>query len=72
MDFTSRPNNYNNVLASKEISSVQLYMSNNMFFNRYPNSSALKIHFLDADEIVKQLEKAEKLECDSKTIKRNQ
>ena len=42
MDFTSRPNNYNNVLASKEISSVQLYMSNNMFFNRYPAANVLK------------------------------
>jgi len=47
-------------------------MSNNVFFNRYPNSSALKVHFLEADEIRKQLEGAEKMECDGKTIKRNQ
>jgi hypothetical protein len=63
---------YNNVLANREISSLQLYMSNNVFFNRYPNSSALKVHFLEADEIKKQLEGAEKMECDGKTIKRNQ
>jgi len=43
----------------------------NTLFNRYPNSSALKVHFLEADEIWKQLEGAEKMECDGKTIKRN-
>ena len=63
---------YNNVLANKEISSIQLYMSNNVFFNRYPNSSALKVHFLETDEINKQLEGAEKMVCDGKSIRRNQ
>ncbi len=63
---------YNNVLANKEISSIQLYMSNNVFFNRYPNSSALKVHFLEADEINKQLAGAEKMACDGKSIKRSQ
>ena len=63
---------YNNVLANREIASVQLYMSNNIFFNRYPNSSALKVHFLETDEIGRQLEGAEKMACDGKTIKRNQ
>ncbi len=63
---------YNNVLANREIASIQLYMSNNVFFNRYPNSSALKVHFLEADEIRKQLEGAEKMACDGKEIKRNQ
>ena len=63
---------YNNVLANKEISSIQLYMSNNVFFNRYPNSSVLKVHFLEADEINKQVAGAEKMACDGKSIKRNQ
>ena len=63
---------YNNVLANREIASIQLYMSTNIFFNRYPNSSALKVHFLEADEIGRQLEGAEKMACDGKTIKRNQ
>jgi len=63
---------YNNVLANREIASIQLYMSNNVFFNCYPNSSALKVHFLEAVEIKKQLEGAEKMDCDGKTIKRNQ
>ena len=59
---------YNNVLANSEIASIQLYMSNNVFFNRYPNSSALKVHFLETDEIRKQLEGAEKMECDGKAL----
>ena len=63
---------YNNVIGNKDIASIQLYMSNNVFFNRYPNSSALKVHFLEADEINRQLEGAEKMACDGKTIKRNQ
>lgn len=62
---------YNKVLTSREITSIQLYMSNNVFFNRYPNSSALKVHFLEADEISKQLEGAERMACDGKSIKRN-
>ena len=41
-------------------------------FNRYPNSSALKVHFLEADEINKQLVGAEKMACDGKSIRRNQ
>ena len=63
---------YNNVLANSQIAAIQLYMSNNVFFNRYPNSSALKVHFLEADEISTQLEGAERMACDGKTIKRNQ
>ncbi len=63
---------YNNVLVNGEVLSIQLYMSNNVFFNRYPNSSALKVYFLDADEINRQLEGAEKMVCDGRTIKRNQ
>ena len=63
---------YNNVLANRDIASIQLYMSNNIYFNRYPNSSALKVHFMDVSEIDKQLEGAEKMACDGKMIKRNQ
>jgi len=61
---------YNNVLANRDIASIRLYMSNNLFFNRYPNSSALKVHFLEPGEISKQLEGAEKMACDGKTVKR--
>ena len=61
---------YNHVLASRDIASIQLYMSNNVFFNRYPNSSALKVHFLEADDISRHLEGAERMACDGRTIQR--
>ncbi len=61
---------YNTVLAQKEVQSVKLYMSNDVYFNRFPNSSALKAHFLDAAEIEEHLKDAEVLECDGKSILR--
>lgn len=63
---------YNNVSANSQIASIQLYMSHNVFFNRYPNSSALKVHFLETGEISRQLEGAEEMACDGKTVRRNQ
>ena len=62
---------YNNVSANREVRDVRLYMSNNVFFNRYPNSSALKVHFLEAEEIGRQLEGAEEMACDGKSVRRN-
>jgi hypothetical protein len=58
------------VLASRDIASIQLYMSNNVFFNRYPNSSALRVHFLEDDEISRHLEGAERMACDGRKIQR--
>ena len=62
-------NYYNQVVSVKDVAGVQLYMSNDIFFNRYPNSSALKVHFLDASIIQEHLETAEKMECDGKSIR---
>ena len=64
-------NYYNQVSSVKEVLGVQLYMSNDIFFNRYPNSSALKVHYLDAETIHEHLRNAERMECDGKTIYRN-
>lgn len=61
---------YNGVVASKEVLDVNFYMSNDAFFNRYPNSSALKIQCVDEDEVLGHLKGAEVLICDGKTIKR--
>jgi predicted SprT family Zn-dependent metalloprotease len=49
---------YNNVLSNADISSVQLYQTTDIFFNRYPNSSALKVHFLEPAEIQQHLQDA--------------
>ena len=64
-------NYYNNISRQKEIAVVRLYMSNDVFFNRYPNSSALKVHYVDAEVIKEHLKGAEVLECDGTTIIRN-
>ena len=52
----------NNVVANKEIQAIRLYMSNDVFFNRFPNSSALRVHFVDADTISQHLEGQEPFE----------
>lgn len=62
---------YNSVLSAKEVSSITLYMSNDIFFNRFPNSCSFKVHFLDENEIMKHLEGAEQMKCDGKLILRN-
>lgn len=61
---------YNGVQKSKEVLAVQLYMSNNAFFNKYPNSSSLKVYYLEPSDIKENLEDAEVLECDGETIYR--
>ncbi len=63
---------YNGVLAAREVASVRLYMSNNIFFNKYPNSSTLCVHYVDANEVNQHLIGAEKMVCDGKRIIRNQ
>ena len=52
---------YNNVKANKQVATIQLYLSSNIFFNQFPNSKALKVHFLSADEIDRHLAGAQKL-----------
>lgn len=63
---------YNNVLANREVKDIQLYLTNNIFFNRYPNSSALKVHFLEKESIDKELGELEHLMCDGRLLKRTQ
>ncbi|MBQ7691012.1 MAG: SprT-like domain-containing protein [Muribaculaceae bacterium] len=62
---------YNNVSANKKVKDVQLFLCNNPYFNRYPNSSALKVFFVDRETIEAELQGTEKLECDGKNIIRN-
>ena len=59
---------YNGVLKSPQVASVELYMSNDIFFNQYPNSSSLNYHRLDETVINNHLKGADKLECDGKNI----
>lgn len=63
---------YNIVGQDGKVKSIDLYMTNNPFFNRYPNSSALSVHFIDKADAEGHLEGAEKMECDGKKIIRKE
>ena len=56
-------NYYCVVSRESRVESVKLYMTNNPYFNRYPNSSALRVHYIDKAEAEKQLEGAERISC---------
>ncbi|MDO4959074.1 MAG: SprT-like domain-containing protein [Prevotellaceae bacterium] len=45
----------NLILTSKEIKDVELYMSNDPYFNAYPVSSALKVHIVEPIEFESHL-----------------
>lgn len=59
---------YNAVLTSPAVSDIELYLSKNPFFNRYPNSGALYVHFLDENVITENLKDAKQIYCDGKTL----
>lgn len=62
---------YNTVKSTPTVARVELYMCNNPFFNKYPNSAALKIYYLEQSEIDKHLRDAERMECDGQSIFRH-
>ena len=59
---------YSAVSGDKRVNSIDLYMSNNPFFNRFPNSAALNVRFIDKDEAERNLKGAERMECDGSKI----
>lgn len=61
-------NYYNKVGASGKVTAVKLFMSDDIFFNRYPNSSALNVIIADRDEVMSHLQDAVVIECDGKRI----
>lgn len=63
---------YNGVNAFEEVTNIQLFMSNDIFFNRFPNSKSLNFHIQDKDEVMQHLKNAEKMACDGTNIKRHQ
>lgn len=65
-------NYYHCVMSASEVSDIRLYMSDDIFWNRYPNSSALKVYYLDSTEIEQHLHGAEKLKCVCNEVLRNQ
>lgn len=64
-------NYYNKVREQKTVVDIKLYMSNDIYFNRFPNSSALNVHYIEPAELEEHLKDAEVLGCDGKTITKN-
>ena len=64
-------NYYNKVREQKTVVDIKLYMSNDIYFNRFPNSSALNVHYVEPSELEEHIKDAEVLGCDGKTITRN-
>ena len=61
-------NYYNQVGSHSSVEEIKLFLSKDIFFNRFPNSSALNVIFVDHDEVMKHLVDAERLVCDGKSL----
>lgn len=61
---------YNEIFKYSEVKNVELYMSNNTYFDKYPNSGSLIYHYEDETIVKEQLKNAEHLECDGKKVER--
>ena len=48
--------------ADHRVAGIQLYMSNDIFFNRFPNSGALRAIYIDRNELMEHLSDAKKLD----------
>lgn len=58
--ITERIRSYDyHVRRSPEVESIAYFFTDNPFFNRYPTSAALRVHFIDETELNTQLQGAE-------------
>ena len=64
-------NYYNKIGAINSVFQIKIYMSNDIFFNRFPNSGALNVTYVDRKELQEHLTDDEKLQCDGKKIIRS-
>lgn len=60
---------YHSVSSVKTIKSVDLFMSCDVFFNRFPCSSALNVCFHDEADVREHLKDAKRLECNGKEVR---
>ena len=61
---------YQGAMRSKGVASVTLYMVCDPYFEQFPNSSVLRVHFLPEAEILPHLQQAEMLRTDGRRIVR--
>lgn len=55
---------YNKMRSFSEIANIQLYLSNDIFFNRFPKSKALNFFIMDKSQIMPHLKDTNKVFCD--------
>ena len=61
--------NYYNVVSREScVECIELYATNHLFFNRYPSSSAFRVHDIDRTDAEKYLQGAERLVCDGENL----
>lgn len=58
------------VRGADRVDNIRLYMVCHAWFERYPVSSALRIHYVDPQELQPYLKDAERLECDGRRLLR--
>lgn len=56
---------YNSVMTAREVSYVTLYLSNDPYFNRFPTSSVLKVHYIDPTDLTPHLKGSHNIQCDT-------
>lgn len=61
---------YRHVSCNRTVDSIRLVMTNDRFFNPYPNSTSLYVHYIDRQILEPHLRDAIQLECDGKTVVR--
>ena len=61
-------NYYNKVGSDKQVAGISLYMTNDIYFNRFPNSGALTATYVDRDTVMGKLKDANVIRCDGKQI----
>ena len=71
LQLSARIVNYYNVVGrDSTVERIELYMTNDTYFNRYPNSSALRVHAIDRAEAERHLEGAERWVCDGTKLRK--
>lgn len=63
---------YNTLKLVKEIAHADMYLTNEPYFNRFPNSYALRIQYVDKAEVMAHLKDAIPVLCDGKRLKKGE
>ena len=67
-NYGSEKRYYNKVGGDKQVAGISLYMTNDIYFNRFPNSGALTATYVDRDTVMGKLKDANVIRCDGKQI----